>query len=859
MAIATFESIQMGGLGLRCPAFGTSDPMNVTRFLNSAFHSLEPLRQGMVVTYNPNTHTASVLMMGTESIWPCIFADEPVSLAFGYSSTTPVREGELVLVCQLDAMMQAGVIIGRIPFPLCFSEQGDTYNDYDQYHRRLFTMDELQRRTWDRNIPGMMKPFQNKFDNSTHIHTHFRPTDLYPGEFAHVNQHNCGIKGGMFSATLLGGGASLRLSALSNLARLIAESYQRYTMSGVMHEFHNGRYLSVERKLALFQEERLGGSTRQEKVWKDDAEEPVKEGNQTMRPRVVELSGFFGHLQSKFCLRPDPSDSAIRVQGGSQPKEAGVFRETTDPSGQHRITSSGMLVLERAGRIPVPVRKAYPTDKDHDIESTPEVLTPFEHDDSDPCNRQLELYDRQAYDLKNQYARVDGLGFEPDYDVPQEEELKPLEDKYDPKFDGNETVKLQKFDKRRAGMYIGEDGSVIIRDAWGSEIVMLGGNIQLSCAGNVMIMPGKTAMTIAGDDIVQKAQNSVDIHASEHDVRLSAARNMEILGGGDENKYSGGVIIESRGKSPAPSQNCDEGEAARLSGITLKSKNQAIVVDGKRVHVRSGNQMRIIAGDKDIDGNISIAAKTIRSIAKNTIIAGCEDDDGTGSLITKIRRGLDATSRLEDKTNDESGFGGFDVHDISALSVTKKSVMVVGNSIGLFASNSLAATKGSKFPVPLMWVDIEDIASIIRPKLEGALKDMNNEKDASAGFPRETLDKIMFGFRRSLECRTDRSWVIGDKSNVFKLYEPAWVQVMGRFETLKNGGVDAKPYEENAEWENGKPFPGKEVEDSAEYAQINGLTPSNLTLDGFNGRRDEVDSHTRIESVPLKGGYRIRK
>lgn len=844
---------------MRVPAFGTSDPMNLTGMLNAAFRSIEQIRQGVVITYVPNTHTASVLILGTQSIWPCIFADEPISLAYGYSSTNPVREGEVVLVYQLDTMLQSGVIIGRIPFPLCFCEQGDTYNDPDEYHRRLFVADELERRTWDRNIPGMMKPMQNQYDNSTHVQTHMRPTDIYPGEWARVNQHNCGIKGGMFSTTLLGGGASLRLSALSNLARLTAKIYQRYSISGIIHEFHNGRYTSIERKIAMFQEERLGGSAKEEQVWKEDAKEPIGGRGQTMRPRILELSGFFGHLESKFCLRPDPSDGEIRVQGEGEPKEEGVFRETTDPSGQHRITSAGMLVLERAGRIPVPVRKAYPSDVGHDIQSTPEVLKPFEHDESDPGNRQLELYDRQAYDLKNQYARAEGLGTDaPDYDVPEEEELKPLTDKYDPKMDGNETVKLAKFDKRRAGVYMGEDGSLVMRDAWGSEIVMLGGNIQLSCAGNIMIMPGQTALTVAGDDIVQKAQNSVDIHASKHDVRLSAARNMEILGGGDEDKHSGGVIIESRGKSVGPSQKCDEGEGAFLSGITLKAKNQTIVVDGKHIAVRAGKDMRLISGQGDIDGNISVAAKTIRSIAKNTIIAGCEAEssDAINRTLTKIGSGLSKTAAFGDA--DASGFGGFDTEELSALTITKKSIMAVGNSIGLFASKSLAATKGTKFPVPMRWVDVDNIAEIIRPYIADALEDMRDEESAAAGFSRSVLDEIMFGFRKSIECRTDKPWVIGATGD-FKLYEPAWVQVMKVFETLKNGGVDAKPYEEEAKWKNGKPFPGEEAESSAKYAKLSNDSPQNLTTNGFNKPRKQVKRKTSIEEVDLKGGYMVRK
>lgn len=817
-SIASFSAIPYAMLGDRAPVFGNDDPLGI-RFLNAAYDTMPTFKQGIVVAYHPQTHSAAVFVQDDQSVWTCVFADERLSYSFGFSETRPPREGEFVLVVEVTTFSRAGIIIGRIPYPLNFSGNGgDKYNDPDQYHRRLYTQDGKEKRTWDRNIPCFVTPFENQDDDSTHLSTHFRPTDVYPGEFANVNQHNCGIKGGLFSATLLGGGASLRLSALSNLARLACESYQRISMLGSVHEFHNARFLSSERNLALYQEERLGGDSKQAGVWTKDSESPKEGEHQTMRPRLKDLSGFFGHLKSSFCLRPDPSGSDVRKQG-DEPNEEGVSRETIDPSGQYRLSAAGMIAIERTGRIPVPVRKCYPTDKDHDHES-PETLKPFEHDESDPCYRQLELFDRQAYDLKTQYARVDGLGLkEPDYHVPQEEELKPLTDKYDEKFDGNETVKLKKYDKRRAGAYIGEDGSIIIRDAWGSEIVMLGGNVSISCAGNVMLLPGKTALTIAGDDIVHKAQNSVDIHASEHDVRLSAARNMEILGGGDESQYSGGVIIESRGNDVAPWDGKDKGEQARVSGITLRTKNQGVIVDGQKVVVRSRKVTKIVSGDKSIDGQVDIGAKMFRARTKTAYIAS----------------------------------------EGAAMAVNRNSFSAIARSIGIYASSGLTLTKGSKTPIPMKWEDIGNIASEYLPKFVEATKDLADEKQASEGFGADALEKMVFGFRTSQECGTDKPWSIGGSGGNFRMYEPAWIQVMKIYETLKSGGVDSKAYEEKPEWENGRPFPGKEAEDSAEYAQLAGLQPKNLTSDGFNASRKTVKEKSQISQVKLKGGYLVRK
>ena len=810
-----FSLLPMGALGSTVPFAGNTDPLGVMKTFSGAYKCLENVRVGTVVIYNPFSHTALVSVQGTFGMIPCVFSDERLSFSFGYSETNPVREGELVLVYGVGfPLVRSGVVIGRIGYDINFTSTGDKYKDPDGYHRRLYTQDEANKATWDRNIPSFMQPLYNKNDNSTRIRTNYRPTDVYPGEFANVNQYNCGIKGGMFSTTLLGGGASLRLSALTNSARLSCESYTRNTMYGSVSEFHNGRYLSSERNFAMLQEERLGGSKPRDKVWTEDSEAPVGGENQTMRPRIKELSGYFGHLVSKFCLRPDPS-GGIRVQGKSGIKDSGVSRETIDPSGQYRLSSSGMIAIERTGRIPVPVRKCYPTDKGHDISSNPEKLKPFKHDDSDPAFRQLELFDRQAYDLKNQYSRMEG-GEYPDYDVPQEEELEPLKDAYDENFDGNETVKLKKYDLRRAGVFIGEDGSVIIRDAWASEIVMLGGNITISCAGNVIMAPAKTALTIAGDDIVQKAQNSVDIHASEHDVRLSAARNMEIIGGGDEETHPGGVIIESRGAPGAsgPWDGKDKGEEARLSGITLKTNND-VVVDGESVNVRSRTNTRIVSGGDDIDGEVSVAARNIKAKSDSTVISSKDGD--------------------------------------AHVKVSNGSVAAAAASVSINAMDSVNVSRGRYRPI-LNWErgDV-NIAEEEIPSLDMETSHLGSDDGASGGFSRVNLDNMMFGFRTSEECGTEKNWTIG-ADGPFTMYEPAWAQVVNIFDTLR--GTSVKMYKEDADWGNGRPFPGENAEGYGVYATLPG-SPENLARGGINASRKTVKSETQIDKVRLFDSYKI--
>ena len=786
------------------------DPLGISNFLASTLTAPPGVRMGVIVMYNPQLHTARVTVKGDQSSWSCKFADESLSYDYGFSMSSPPKEGEVVLIYEVNPHTASGLIIGRVPYNIMFD--GSSYEDPDLLHRQSYTCIHT---TNDRLLSAYATPMGNANEDSAHAATHFRPTDIYPGEFAYLNQHNCGIKGGLFSSTLIGGGASLRMSALTNAARLTCDSYVRHSLSGNFNEFHNGRYLSTERSVSMYQEERLGGISKEHSVWEDDAADPKRGNLQTIRPRIKEISGYFGNLTSKFCFRPDPDESETRIQTDN-PKEEGVSRETIDPSGQYRLSAAGMIAIERTGRIPVPVRICFPSDNKHEIKEDPETLQAFEHDESDPCRRQLELFDRQAYDLKNQYSRIDGLGTEnPDYYVPQEEDLEPLTDKYDSHFTKSETVKLNKFDDRRAGVYIGEDGSIILRDAWGSEIVMLGGNITLSCAGNVMTLPGKSHLTIAGDDIVQKAQNSIDIHASEHDVRLSAARNMEIIGGGDESKYSGGVIIESRGNEAQPWDGEDKGESAKLSGITLKAKKQAVVIEGDSIVSRSYTRTRILSGESEMDGEIGIGCERLRARA-DTIIGSTEN---------------------------------------ASFVLSGNSAAMVADDILIDGGSNASLISGGEVPAPLMWVPLEGYES---PSWVSSTDDLADEEEASIGFDSEKLEKMLFGFRTSEECGTTESWTIGG-TEPFKLYEPAWIEVMSIYKTLKDNNVDSDVYKEQAEWENGKPWPGEDANDSAKYVQLQGNKPVNLADEGYNKSRNDVQSKSTIEEVKLEDSYLIRK
>ncbi len=152
-----------------------------------------------------------------------------------------------------------------------------------------------------------------------------------------------------------------------------------------------------------------------------------------------------------------------------------------------------------------------------------------------------------------------------------------------------------------------DDGGIVISDGWGSEIIMTGGNIKFSAAGDIWMQPGKNFNVWAGWDIINKAYNSVDVTTTRRDIRIKAQHDLLMLAGNDD---CGGVLIESRATCPMFDVN-EIGEDMTLSGITMKAKNSYIMSTAQKQYHRT-----VYSGSTDGEGDIVFnAASNIRSKA----------------------------------------------------------------------------------------------------------------------------------------------------------------------------------------------------------------------------------------------------
>jgi hypothetical protein len=131
-----------------------------------------------------------------------------------------------------------------------------------------------------------------------------------------------------------------------------------------------------------------------------------------------------------------------------------------------------------------------------------------------------------------------------------------------------------------------EDGGVVISDGFGAEIRMTGGQIFLSAPGDIWMKSGRNTNVWSGQDTIIKAKNSIDITASDKDVRIKSEKNMQLLAGNSTSKV-GGILIESRGMENyefAPNL----GEDVISGGVVIKSSEAPAVILGPSVYVRAG-------------------------------------------------------------------------------------------------------------------------------------------------------------------------------------------------------------------------------------------------------------------------------
>lgn len=753
---------------------------------------------GRVIRSGVGSYDYLVSIAGEDPI-VCSMASSSNWSPFGYSRYDMPIEGSTVLVVRSVDATNVGYIVGIVN-----TIPGKIRPERSKSKRFLQPQAELYDGP-NSDTEDIYAVPRSKNDGKSLYFGDTKLGNMFPGELAIVNENGVGIVGDELSVAITGGSSKVSASLADGTVEIVSRNFRQYGIGGTSKLFCDAGYITSESTFSEFLGERKGGlGLNSVNVPDSDEDRPVGK----YRLRLFE--GYLGGLVSGFISRPDDSldkpksdtdTSHIRRESDHEPKDNGTMQFNLDENGRLMFRSAGGFMLERSDRIPVPMRIRDPDDPNgtdaSKIDRDP--LLPFDMplDDNtkEPIEKRrsphympLALADRMAYEYRQSFDRFLEFVDDPtnkksgDFYIRNEEDLDPLDD--DVGIDGREIVKdrLHSNTGRKSGIYNMPDGSIILRDAWGSEIIMSGGNITINTPGNIQISPGMSLITLSGDDTVIKARNSIDIDSSDRDITLTGDKNVKIIAGSDNSEDAGGILLESLSGTYSDIVP-DRGENMRMTGIMLKARKSSIGLFGDKTVVGANRSVVIATG-------------------------GEEKNDRTGSVFV-----TSDTVRIHGKS-------GASVSSASSGILTANgSVAISGDNAVIHGDQGVAFSTSSSVGVPLWFGGAGVGGSSMKSYFTGTSLAAREDTLLFPYVPKDLFEDNLFSFRTSKQCNTFKGTELTDRRDVFTLYQPYW-SVLSEMGVSILDGIESLDTWTDHTIDGEYPWPGTDAVTKGKYAKL---------------------------------------
>lgn len=509
----------------------------------------------------------------------------------------------------------------------------------------------------------------------------------------------------------------------------------------------------------------------------------LRDNGQTPFHRLRTFEGYLGQGFRKQLRLPPQQFSASTVNTLEEPKTGpAVWEEHLSLDGNYHIVSSQGIFIAHAPVFQTPVQKKSPEDPTGDSKKTgydyrkAKIKTgPDKNTELEGVGSALTANDELAYGMQWRAAhpfhyREKDWKIEEDGDqhapsVPDFGSLRTVQylgKAETDKLDVDEREKQAEFHKTLSFLSILRDGTVVIAGPGGEEIRMGGGNVEISCPGDIQLRPGRSCVTLAGRDAIVRANKSVELSANTEDVRIKSDRNMQLLAG---NSGVGGLLLES--KSIGELQDYSKvGSEVVANGITFKSKSFVSCL-GKDVYLRSydaGSGFgQIIIDAAAGEGSI---VTTSRDTA-NYNVAGLYQYFGPPDAPTGVNQYTDQISRLSGGLTCSYGVATY----INGALVTKGQVAIIDGHVASTADQPFVGTiKG-------------EALDQARAAFEELSQQEQSAKDQASDFYETSLTERIHGENRvgneqvlkqmGFSFRTSDQYKAGN----FTLFESRWAQV----------------------------------------------------------------------------------
>jgi hypothetical protein len=320
------------------------------------------------------------------------------------------------------------------------------------------------------------------------------------------------------------------------------------------------------------------------------------------QPRVLRVAGIAHGGEHTFVL---PQPTTYAKSPNTHRRRFGLFHEFTSYTGEYLLEAAGSVTLRKtcAIRAPDEIRPGHAailapdtnTASQHKtVEDTPrEGLTPAANPDhpQEPevhaplaaFTRVLEYVENLSWRGRNAFNRLDKswtIGTLPD-EVAGPDLSKPLSQAYTGSSSSMWHVTPRMFEIEldpklgKKKFYVGSacislcgDGSIVLEDAYHSQIVMSKGNIRIAADKDLLLESGRNCLLISGNDAAVRSYRHLDLAANSGRLHIKADQQLNLLGG---NSGSGGVLVESRSVDASPSVGI--GQAQMSGGVVLMSQS----------------------------------------------------------------------------------------------------------------------------------------------------------------------------------------------------------------------------------------------------------------------------------------------
>jgi hypothetical protein len=723
-----------------------------------------------------------------------------------------------------------------------------------------------------------------------------RASDTIPGDWGMLNDMGVGFVAGRLMALLKASdGAQIQAFWGDDLLRVVGYNYELYNALTDDRRLNDESECNGIEQEAVYAWESMGSLEKETSPVREEEGkleygseftpyEPASD-DQIMWPRRIQLKGYLGDLRRTFICAPNYDEQPHnRMVAWTNYRGLAECLQSSD--GTLVTRSAKALIIEKYSIIPVPKELKSPEDPTGDTKRTGSKFAgedadvpDFEWGDaSDPSLRAAQMYDYTAW-VMGKYS-TDGLvKHEKDWYYPDESEIdKPVDRAtYDKSLDVLKTkfalelpsymeLKVDhrtghdkvKYYKSRSALSMLDDGSVIIEDGYGSQIIMSGGNIRITCPGDVMMQPGRSMITMAPFDAVIRAGNSVDVSAAKKDVRIKAECNCMIMGGNDDSAY-GGVLIESRANGKITAADLEEdGERTRLRGISLKAENSNIYGYSREMYLGAQTQLSLDV----LNGVVYMAASGVNTNllggSFNVLSSGANTDSNNqllslqaGKAVISAALDIGGQVRIADAGQGDSLTVGGQVIVHGAI--------LVGNGVmsnGAFQSRVYPLVGPMRRDVEL-GTKPQEIAQDIEENVNGVTEIMTKQDDelrTEDDSPVKLKDKLSFSYRDTeLDLKLDE--------DSFIIFESRLQQMIRASGIYGSGDTWDEPEVKSAIGGKGLPYPGHTGWVSwPAYGEVD-LNNFNLA-DGYaNARKD--DGQKSQGNVPtkatLENGYIVIK